>query len=231
VFSRLIVRSVDGLMAARARQTPLCPFNPASYTLLRKCPPKTLQPPTSSYAPYLFQCLEQMNKILRRGWSWVCFLQLSVAVVNPPTDIPGEQTNQGPRPPALTDPEKKVKAGDSSGPLFAMYSKYAEEEDKNMTEGWTKDADGIIIFVRPLVNFMYQWGLINELNRVVYSLPSLLPSSLYQSKTSDQTPRIHPHFISENFMNFKPTRMHRAYPHHPRWPLLLRSLHRDTLFG
>ena len=48
-----------------------------------------------------------------------------------------------------------MKIGDSSGPLFAMYSKYAEDEDKNMTDRWTKDADGIIIFVRPEANFMH----------------------------------------------------------------------------
>jgi hypothetical protein len=66
---------------------------------------------------------------------------------NPPTYIVDEQTNQDPPPP--THPEKKVKAGDSSDPLFTMYSKFAEDEDKNMTERWTKDADGIIIFVRP----------------------------------------------------------------------------------
>ena len=119
----------------------------------------------------------------------------------------------------------KVKAGDSSDPLCAMYSKYAEDDDKNMTEGWTKDADGIIIFVRPEANFMYWWGLINALNRLLYSLPSLPHSSLYQSKTSDQTPRIHPHSISRNFINFKPTRMCRAHPHHLLWPLLLHSLH------
>ena len=57
-----------------------CPFNLA-YTLLRKSPPKVLQPPTSSYVPYLFQCLKQTNKIPRRGTSCVCFLQFSVAVV------------------------------------------------------------------------------------------------------------------------------------------------------
>ena len=112
-----------------------------------------------------------------------------------------------------------------------MYSKFAEDEDKNMTERWTKDADGIIIFVRPEANFMYFWGLINEPNRLVYSLRSLLRSSLYQSKTSGQIHRIHPHFISGNFMNFKPTRMYRAHPRHPPWPHLLRSLHRDMLSG
>jgi hypothetical protein len=54
----------------------------------------------------------------------------------------------------------KVKAGDSSDPLFTMYSQYAEDDDKNMTERWTKDADGIIIFVRPEANSMYWWGLL-----------------------------------------------------------------------
>ena len=124
-----------------------------------------------------------------------------------------------------------MKAGDSSDPLFTMYSKFAEDEDKNMTECWTKDAEGIIFFVRPEANFTYWWGLINELNRLLYSLPSLLCSSLYQSKTSDQTPRIHLHSISRNFINFKPTQMCRAHPHHPLWPLLLHSLLQDMLSG
>lgn len=30
-----------------------------------------------------------------------------------------------------------------------MYSKAAEEEDKNMADRWQKDADGILIFVSP----------------------------------------------------------------------------------
>jgi hypothetical protein len=37
--------------------------------------------------------------------------------------------------------------GDSSGPLFSLYSKIAEEEDNKMTDRWQKDADGILIFV------------------------------------------------------------------------------------
>ena len=41
--------------------------------------------------------------------------------------------------------------GDSSGPLFSMYSKAAEEEDNKMVERWQKDADGILFFVRPCV--------------------------------------------------------------------------------
>ena len=124
-----------------------------------------------------------------------------------------------------------MKAGDSSDPLFTMYSQYAEDDDKNMTKRWTKDADGIIIFVRSEANFMYWWGLINQLNRLLYSLPSLLCSSLCHSKTSDQTPRIHPHSISRNFINFKPTQMFRAHPRHLLWRLLLHSLHRGMLSG
>ena len=37
--------------------------------------------------------------------------------------------------------------GDSSGPLFSIYSKAAEEEDNKMVERWQKDADGILFFV------------------------------------------------------------------------------------
>ncbi|KAF8471366.1 hypothetical protein DFH94DRAFT_637091, partial [Russula ochroleuca] len=39
--------------------------------------------------------------------------------------------------------------GDSSGPLFSIYSKAAKEEDNKMVERWQKDADGILIFVSP----------------------------------------------------------------------------------
>ena len=37
--------------------------------------------------------------------------------------------------------------GDSSGPLFSIYSKAADDEDNKMVERWQKDADGILIFV------------------------------------------------------------------------------------
>jgi hypothetical protein len=40
--------------------------------------------------------------------------------------------------------------GDSSGPLFSIYSKAADEEDNKMVERWQKDADGILFFVSPL---------------------------------------------------------------------------------
>ena len=37
---------------------------------------------------------------------------------------------------------------DSSGPIFSMYMKMAEEEDKKMAESWQADAQGILFFVR-----------------------------------------------------------------------------------
>ena len=55
----------------------------------------------------------------------------------------------------LTAPNKPLqgesKFGDSSGPLFSIYSKAAEEEDNKLVKRWQKDADGILIFVRPCV--------------------------------------------------------------------------------
>jgi hypothetical protein len=41
--------------------------------------------------------------------------------------------------------------GDSSGPLFSIYSKAAEDEDNKMVDRWQKDADGILIFVSSRV--------------------------------------------------------------------------------
>src|SRR6266852_103186 len=40
---------------------------------------------------------------------------------------------------------------DSSGLLFSMYSKLAEEEDNKMVDRWQKEAEGILIFVSPTV--------------------------------------------------------------------------------
>jgi hypothetical protein len=42
---------------------------------------------------------------------------------------------------------------DSSGPLFNMYAKMAEDEDTKVVEHWKADADGILIFVSPPLSF------------------------------------------------------------------------------
>ena len=56
-----------------------------------------------------------------------------------------EQPQAAPIPPLL--PLEEPNFGDSSGTLFSMYSRIAEEEDARMAERWQKDADGILIFV------------------------------------------------------------------------------------
>ena len=50
--------------------------------------------------------------------------------------------------PGQNDPLQEVSGfADGSGPLFSMYLKLAEEEDKKTTDNWKGDADGILIFV------------------------------------------------------------------------------------
>ena len=46
-----------------------------------------------------------------------------------------------------------------------MYSKMAKEEDDKTTERWQKDADGILIFVRPH----------NNVYPVLYRASTLIP--------------------------------------------------------
>jgi hypothetical protein len=72
---------------------------------------------------------------------------LRVALICPPNKIEGD--------PAQSAPNQASQAqsnfGDSSGPLFSIYSKTAEEEDNKNAERWKNDADGILIFVSPRV--------------------------------------------------------------------------------
>jgi hypothetical protein len=80
----------------------------------------------------------------------------------------------------MTQPSQPSQAqsnfGDSSGPLFSIYSKTAEEEDNKNAERWKNDADGILIFVSPRI-FIYAclWHKL-EHYRPVYSLPQSLHS-------------------------------------------------------
>jgi hypothetical protein len=68
--------------------------------------------------------------------------------------------------------------GDSSGPLFSMYSKAAEEEDNRMVGRWQKDADGILIFVSPRVSNPCYFVHKLEHDRPVYFLLQSLHSLL-----------------------------------------------------
>ena len=64
-----------------------------------------------------------------------------LCTVDDPRDHPTTTTNQ--------PLQGESNFGDSSGPLFSMYSKAADEEDNKMVERWQKDADGILFFVSP----------------------------------------------------------------------------------
>ena len=65
---------------------------------------------------------------------------------------------------------------DSSGPLFFMYRKMAEEEDNKMAERWQKDADGILIFVS--LQFIFDTASHIE-SKYYRPVCSLLPSRHY----------------------------------------------------
>ena len=62
-----------------------------------------------------------------------------LCTVDDPRDHPTVTTNQ--------PLQAESNFGDSSGPLFSIYSKATDEEDNKMVERWQKDADGILIFV------------------------------------------------------------------------------------
>ncbi|KAH9971346.1 hypothetical protein BGW80DRAFT_1253369 [Lactifluus volemus] len=58
----------------------------------------------------------------------------------------GEEPGRGEIQSAQNQTHEPSDVSDSSGPIFNMYVKMAEEEDKKMTDRWQKDADGILIF-------------------------------------------------------------------------------------
>ena len=62
----------------------------------------------------------------------------------------GNRTQSAPNRP-LQPSRGKSSLGFSSGPLFFIYSKTAEEEDNKIVECRQKDADGILVFVSPPV--------------------------------------------------------------------------------
>jgi hypothetical protein len=79
--------------------------------------------------------------------------------------------------------QKDIDYGDSSWPLYAMYSKIVQEEDKKIAELHHKSIDGIMIFVSPRITPPFLRTSIGK-QRLVYSLPRslhCLPESQSQS--------------------------------------------------
>ena len=65
------------------------------------------------------------------------------------TDVNLDLNNDHPQVTPDRPPQVESNFGDSSEPLFSMYTKAAEDEDNKMVERWQRDADGILIFVSP----------------------------------------------------------------------------------
>ena len=83
------------------------------------------------------------------------FLPLLVlAFVSSPTcnvDDHHEQSQSGHN---QQSPQGGSNAGDSSRPLFSLYSKIAKEQDDEMTNRWQQDAKDILIFVSGPVSIL-----------------------------------------------------------------------------
>ena len=119
--------------------------------------------------------------------------------------------------------------GDSSAPLFSMYSKMTEREDDKAVERWQKDAQVILIFVSPVIPF----HTTPHPNWKTCRPPCCRSSSQYSSpcpfKTSGQTSRTPPHSISRTSIKSSLTLMHLTSLH----PSLnhRRSIHQHTPSG
>lgn len=65
------------------------------------------------------------------------------------------------------EPQRESSFGDSSGPLFSLYSKIAEGDDDKMAERWQKDTKGLLIFVSAChgvdvqVHIIINWNTID----------------------------------------------------------------------
>ena len=55
----------------------------------------------------------------------------------------------------LQPSQEKIASGDSSRPLYAMYSRISQEEDNRIAELHQRSADGILIFVSPRVTQLF----------------------------------------------------------------------------
>jgi hypothetical protein len=96
------------------------------------------------------QCLNLPTETQRGGTTQVCVtrrshlsLLISQIITDGHLDYPQSTPNQ--------PLQGESNFGDSSGPLFSIYSKAAEDEDNKMVGRWQEDATGVLIFVSPRV--------------------------------------------------------------------------------
>ena len=108
------------------------------------------------------------------------FSNLSLLILQMCTVDGHDRLNQPPAQPTQDGPPQSpqgninhgdINYGDSSWPLYAIYSKIVQEEDNKIAENHQKSADGILIFVSPRVAHPFLCTSIKY--RPVYSLPPL----------------------------------------------------------
>ncbi|KAH9062328.1 hypothetical protein EDB87DRAFT_339146 [Lactarius vividus] len=104
------------------------------------------------------------QNLLAKRFSFLPLSQLSIPRMDPPSarviDVqilpttfppgvrspnPGTQVQATSAPP-VTDAQRGENYGDSSGRLWTMYLTEAEKEDKEITENWKGDTEGILVF-------------------------------------------------------------------------------------
>jgi hypothetical protein len=111
-----------------------------------------------------------------KGYASSMHTAIQLEVIEPPShqfQPTSDELNELPKS-STTD----TKHGDSSWPLYAMYSKIVKEEDNKIAELHQKSADGILIFVSPRVTPLFIRTSI-RIHRAVYTRsqsPYSLPS-------------------------------------------------------
>ncbi len=82
-----------------------------------------------------------------------CFRLKISSTFHPPLRPIGDR-QYPPQPAPNQAPQGTSDFVDGSGPIFSMYLEMATEEDKKKVEDWKADAEGILIFVRPIFSFV-----------------------------------------------------------------------------
>ena len=154
------------------RRTTACSINleegngsPCTRRQLLYTTPRTrpIRLPTTTF---FSRCPNLTIKIQREGGSLVSIISSSSALLpllkfidvftgSTADDHLNQPPPSAPIPSQQPLPQGESNFGDSSGPLFTIYLRHAEEDDIKMVERWQKDADGIVIFVRPKVTFHF----------------------------------------------------------------------------
>jgi len=97
---------------------------------------------------------------------------ISVSAVYPLSHIYSVGGHRDQSQPVPTQPAQgESNFGDSSVPLFSLYSKISEEEDNKLTDRWQKDADGILIFVSVHVTISVITRMNGTTRPVCFPLP------------------------------------------------------------